>query len=317
MNNLPFKLEKRLNFETKNSLEQLWLNGYVNIGRLFSEVEINTIKKIFEPLLQNPKSYDDIKKYENFYHKPAFGDKDAIFLSNIFGRNNKIEKIFENFFSNKLVKNILEFTLGPGYKIWEVGIRRAHNKDNGLSIHTDGKGEFGISILLNDHFSYEGTTVLFPKSHRFNIIPKDDGIEKYLRPSILKHFTKPLVGNAGDVFLFFKQTWHGRIKSDKAILSDSIIMGIYPVGYEFKPFNIEKKTFEKLPIELKRLIRTDESLYPTKDGFFKVTGRTTKNRLIDYLYNEKFYIKTLWSSFKLLVPFLNLINKVRKFLRLY
>ena len=73
------------------------------------------------------------------------------------------------------------------------------------------------------------------------LVPKDDGIEKYLRPSVLKHFTKPVVGNAGDVFLFFKQTWHGRIKSDKAISSDSIIMGIYPVGYEFKPFNIEKK----------------------------------------------------------------------------
>ena len=32
-------------------------------------------------------------------------------------------------------------------------------------------------------------------------------------------------------------------------------MGIFPVGYEFHPFNIEKKTFKKLPNELRRLIK--------------------------------------------------------------
>ena len=234
---------------------------------MFTNNEIKTIKKIFDPLLQNPKSYDDIKKYKNKYLKPAFGDEDATFLSNILGRNDTVDKIFENFFTNSLIKNTLKLTLGSGYKIWEVGIRRAHNKDNGLSIHTDGKGEFGISILLNDHFSYEGTTVLFPRSHRFNIVPKNDGIEKYLRPSVLKHFTKPVVGNAGDVFLFFKQTWHGRIKSNRTILSDT--RAFFQLAM-VSSFHIEKKTFKKLPNELRRLIRTDQRLHPTKNGYFKL-----------------------------------------------
>ena len=45
-------------------------------------------------------------------------------------------------------------------------------------------------------------------------------------------------------------------------------MGIFPVGYEFHPFNIEKKTFKKLPNELRRLIRTDQRLHPTKKWIF-------------------------------------------------
>ena len=73
-----------------------------------------------------------------------------------------------------------------------------------------------------------------------------------------------------EIFLFFKQTWHGRIKSNRTILSDTILMGIFPVGYEFHPFNIEKKTFKKLPNELRRLVGTDQSLHPTKMAILKL-----------------------------------------------
>ena len=62
MNELPFKLEKQYSLVTKNIIEKLWSDGYVNIGKMFTNNEIKTIKKIFDPLLQNPKSYNDIKK---------------------------------------------------------------------------------------------------------------------------------------------------------------------------------------------------------------------------------------------------------------
>ena len=41
----------------------------------------------------------------------------------------------------------------------------------------------------------------------------------------MKYFTVPLVGNAGDAFIFFKNTWHGRITSKTNINSESIFIG--------------------------------------------------------------------------------------------
>lgn len=64
MNVLPFKLEKRYNLETKYILDYLWLNGHINIVRLFSDFEIKTIKKKFQI-----KSYgSSFKFFKGFFY---------------------------------------------------------------------------------------------------------------------------------------------------------------------------------------------------------------------------------------------------------
>ena len=84
-----------------------------------------------------------------------------------------------------------------------MGIRnQTCNSPRQRSIRTPRlSGEFGISILLKDQDSHSGTTSFVRGSHRFGVRASDAKAEFYLKPSILKHFSEPAKGQAGDVFL--------------------------------------------------------------------------------------------------------------------
>ena len=153
---------------------------------------------------------------------------------------------------------------------------------------------------------------MYPGSHRFSVTAKECGAEKYLRPSIMKFFTKPVNGKAGDVFLFFKKTWHGRIKSNKIVKSDSIIMGLYPVGYEYQPFDFINAKIKNVPTILSRMIRNDVDLIKTQNGYYQVKGIKEKYRLIDYIYKDRYQYLTFWNLFKKVKPILDFANSLRK-----
>lgn len=315
MKNLPNNLHKSI--QDKNSYEiicKLWNDGFVNVGNLISRNDLKTIKKKINNLLQNPEPLENrfVKYKESEYLIPAFGDQDADFLTNLIGRDKEIDIILSNFFKIKLIKNLLKTIIGDNYKLLDIAVRRSKDRDNGLGIHSDGIGEFGIAILLNDHDSYSNTTVLYPGSHRFSVTAKECGAETYLRPSIMKFFTQPINGNAGDVFLFFKKTWHGRIKSNKIVKSDSIIMGLYPVGYEYIPFDFVNAKIKNVPSSLLRMIRNDVGLKKTKNGYYQVKGVKEKHRLIDYIYKDSYQYLTVWNLFKKVKPILDFANSFRK-----
>ena len=130
-----------------------------------------------------------------------------------------------------------------------------------------------ISLLLNDHHDALGTTSIIPKSHRFSVGCRESGAEIYLKPSIMKYFTKPLIGSAGDLFLFFKHTWHGRIKGKSNQISDCILMGIFGSRYKYKPFKISSKMVRNVPKKLSELIRSDLGLKSVGEDYFEVTSK--------------------------------------------
>ena len=143
MRKLPFKLHKSI--QDKNSYQmiyKLWNDGFVNIGNILSRNDVKIIKKKINNLLKNPEPLENrfVKYKQSDYLIPAFGDKDADFLTNLIGRDKEIDIILSKFFKIKLIKNLLKIIIGDNYKIMDIAVRRSKDRDNGLGIHSDGIG---------------------------------------------------------------------------------------------------------------------------------------------------------------------------------
>ena len=310
----PISTKKNIDKYIKTLLHNLWTNGYVKIGNVITPNEAQLIKKRFDKVLSNPvSSKHRWTKYSAFeYFLPPFGDETSVMWSNIAGRDKDVDKILNKIFIHKVIKYLLKMTLGEHYKAWEISIRRSLKNDNGLSIHQDAYGEMGISVLLNDHFEKIGTTSVIPKSHRFSTSCRESGAETYIKPSIMKFFTEPLIGNAGDLFLFFKHTWHGRVKGTTNKNSDCLLMGLFGSGYKFKPFQLSSKKAKIIPEELSNLVCSDHGLKPLGDDLYEVKGKNSEKRLIDCVYNKNFQNSSRWDYLAKSKPLLDTTRSILK-----
>jgi putative 2OG-Fe(II) oxygenase len=290
----------------------MWEVGYSRVGRVLSPDEASLLKNILFGLMENYRPWSE--RWTNYgatqYFLPPFGDADQVMFSNIAGRDDRADLLLEKIMADRLVKESLTLILGGGYKAWELSARRANAVDKGLRLHEDGIGEFGISVLLNDQLDADGTTSLVPRSHRSRISCREAGVEDYLRPSFMRYFTYPVVGAAGDVFFFFKKTWHGRVQSRKAVSSDCLLFGLFPSGYRFKPFDIPLDDMLRLPSELRRLLRTDQGLVMESEGYCRVRGEIRHDRIIDLIYKNEHALKSIWSLGPYLKPPLDLVRSI-------
>lgn len=279
----------------------LWRDGFVNGGALLTPEEVDVVKQFSQLQMANARHWRD--RHSDFdaleYELPAFHDSDWRVLPNIAGKSQAIDIILEKALTNSTVRDVLRICIGTSYKAWAINIRDSTPNDKGLGIHQDAQGEFGISILLNDIKSPEGTTSFIRRSHRFDIDCKDSLAQKFLRPSILRHWSQPATGKAGDVFYFFKKTWHGRVKAKQASTSSAIFVSFFPVGYSYKPFKMPTWVANRLPKELNRLLNPAQGLQRNSDGSSSVIGEEKYKNLSDYLNDRNYSINTLWRYFKL------------------
>jgi putative 2OG-Fe(II) oxygenase len=318
----PYSLPSGVDPEVARVCSEMWEVGYSKVGRVLNQEEVGYLIDIFGNMMKDYRPWSErwTKYGATQYFLPPFGDADQVMFSNIAGRDSGADLLLEKIMTDKRVCESLSLILGEGYKAWELGARRSNAVDRGLRLHEDGIGEFGISVLLNDQFDASGTTSLVPRSHRSRVSCREAGAEDYLRPSFMRLFTDPVVGSAGDVFFFFKKTWHGRVQSSKAVSSDCLIFGLFPSGYRFKPFEIPLESMQRLPNELKRLLRTDEGLIMENDGYFRVEGDVRNNRVIDLIYKDEHMIDSIWTLGPYIKPsldrvrsvYVNLRNRCRK-----
>jgi putative 2OG-Fe(II) oxygenase len=306
----PYKLPVDIGDEVARVCSEMWDLGYSKIGKVLSVEEVDCLKNLLDPMMKGCRPWAD--RWTSFdssqYFLPPFGDNDQIMLSNIAGRDSRLDLILENIMTNKYVKESLAAILGEGYKAWELSARRSNAIDHGLRLHEDAIGEFGISVLLNDQFDAYGATSLVPKSHRSKVGCREAGVEDYLRPSFMKQFCRPVTGSAGDVFFFFKKTWHGRIQSTRPAYSDCLLFGLFPAGYRFKPFHIPLSDLQRLPDELKRLLRTDEGCSFESDNYCRVNGNIRSDRMIDLIYKKEYAINSIWDYGPCIKPSLDFIR---------
>ncbi len=287
--------------------EKLLEDGFVKITNVFSRSQLERIKSSIKNLM-----YLKIEPWENrhlypkdYYLLPTFSNDDWDVLSNILGRDPILDQELDRFFQNQLISSLLNKVIGSDYQIWELSVRTSNSTDKGLSLHQDAKGELGILILLDDQLSKSGTTALIKGSHRFPVGCRESGIEEFLSPKIMAPFITPATGVAGDVYVFFKKTWHGRVKKNKATLPTSaLIFGLFPSAYDFRRFNIPKDILECIPSF------TREHLYPSeKTSSFQKDS----NYLMDKIYDPHFHNQSFfWKTTPKLKYLLSTIKKIYK-----
>jgi ectoine hydroxylase-related dioxygenase (phytanoyl-CoA dioxygenase family) len=147
-------------------------------------------------------------------------------------------------------------------------------------------------MLLADQPGSIGTTVFVPGSHRLPVTCRESGAE-FIPPAYLSPITRPASGHAGDIFLFFKKTWHGRLAGVSPTPSDALILAVFPVGYEYVPFQPDGAVLQTLGPELARLLDPERQLQPAAGGRYVVTDSTGSSsyhgppRLIDHVYRRR------------------------------
>lgn len=203
-----------------NRWEKLKKDGFV---KLDSELLVNSdvrelevlAGKVFDNLDRNHPDYLCTNGgAEGILRFPQHSEK-ALFL---------INKILADY----SVKSLLKNALGDNYKIWQINLRRASPKDQGLYLHQDAPGELGMCVMLSDNMSGDGSTIFLPGSHLW---PKRmDEYQLVIPPFLVRLFKfalKTLRGGSGDVAIFFNRTWHGRTANNSEQVKYVILISFF------------------------------------------------------------------------------------------
>ncbi len=291
----------------KTLLEKLLEDGFVKIPNVFSQHQLARIKDSITKLMSaKVESWENRHLYPaDHYLLPTFSNNDWNVLSNILGRDPILDQELDCFFQNQIISDILNKVIGSDYQIWELSARTSNPNDKGLSLHQDARGELGISILLDDQLSKSGTTALIKGSHRFPVGCRESGIEEYLSPKIMSPFITPATGIAGDVYIFFKKTWHGRIRKKKTTPpTTALIFGLFPTSCDFKRFNIPEDVLACIPSFTRTHLSGAES-----------TRLSQKNSsyLMDKIYDSQFHNQSyFWQTTPAIKNLLHRIKNIYK-----
>jgi putative 2OG-Fe(II) oxygenase len=281
---LPF--ESQLPRQQLEYLEQLWADGFVRIRGLLAPGEIAALQAECSRMMRDQPRvpWSEKSLHGQNYRVPVYVDADWSVLSNIAGLSPQADAILERLFTHIELVPVLRAILGTGYKICQIGIRRSAGRDGGLRMHQDASGEFSIGLLLNDVGDEGGTTAFLPGTHRFPLRSAEAGMP-YIHPRHLRRWAKPASGLAGDVFLFFNKTWHGRLPTDCGTPHDAILLNMFGPGYEYMPFEAPREVLAALPAELRRLLDPAAGLERLESGRCRVLGSEARSdRLVDAAY---------------------------------
>lgn len=248
-------------------IDELKQQGFFNLGSsLLSQIEIKELctlsKKIIESI---PPSNPD-------YMSAQSGAGGVMRLPQ---HHPRVAELLDRVITNREIKLVLEALLGPGYKIWQVNMRRSSVGDRGLYLHQDAPGEVGLCVLLSDNLNGSGATVFLPGSHLVSRRMKDlrVAIPPFLLTLLRSLFT-PLIGKAGDVSLFFNRTWHGRFSNRSTKFYDVIFFSFFPAGHYLGYEGYGEWSAEFLlaiqETELGRLINPHIGTERQSDGRYKI-----------------------------------------------
>ena len=270
--------------------------GFAKLDADFTPDDLQTLESEAKRLLELNKLAEENKgDAHKSFRQPTFCSRDWSTLTNPIGLSKKFDECVERFLAQPAIQQQLEATLGKSYKLWELTIRQSEIQDEGLDFHLDHRGEVGLSIFLSDQNNIGGTTAVIPRSQNWHFVPYDIGIAGGIPLKTLAKLTKlpfvsriihPILGKKGDVFLFAKKGWHGRLPNDSGKKGLALMIGFFPAGYSFKPWNVPEEIHQGLGPTLKRLTDTkvgyDFSLsqtIPTVAG-----GLNERSHIIDSFY---------------------------------
>ena len=286
--------------------DRLKNDGYVKISNLFDKNDSILLKEKVQKLIQNhdKTTWKSAEEMDFEYRVPTVETNDWAILTNFLGLDKSIDNIIEKFFSNTKLKDILESCIGTDYKLWSGSIRLAKSRDNGLGFHTDSPGEMGISVLLTDQNDSDGTTSFIKGSHKWPLSSKESGISSIPR-RFFQPISVPAKGKIGDVYVFFKKTYHGRLPHQNNKQGLCLLFAPIASGYKFPRYKIKSSTLDLLGPELNNLLNDKNIIkIPKKDNNkvnneYMVIKNNDERYFIDELYAIKVNLISFWQLFKL------------------
>ena len=184
-------------------------------------------------------------------------DTNHAILNNILGVAPELDRLLEQLLADPLVERTLSGVLGSGYKLGDVRLRRAKPGGSGLRMHQDDTGETSVVILVNDSPTSDGCTAFWPGTHRCPF--KMDRMIPTCYPTMLRWATRGTVGRAGDTYIFFNRTWHGRFANAATTPVDAILMSFFPANAVHASPRISPAALENLGLRLRGLLETSSS----------------------------------------------------------
>lgn len=193
---------------TKEEIARLDEEGYVCLGQLLTQTEVESVNRRISELLDSEGSEAGSELADSKYirHPKEHG---ADRLADLVNKG----EVFDIFYTHNRVLAAIEAVLGKHFKLSSLNYRAAKPGKGLQKLHVDyknsGAGEhFKVcnSIWLLDEFTeFNGATRIVPGTHKSNRLPEeemDDPAQAHPNEIIIK-------APAGTVFIFNSHVWHG------------------------------------------------------------------------------------------------------------
>ena len=191
--------------EEKKFLEE---NGYVNLGVLLSDSELELVNARMEALkeIEGENAGQELVASKYIRHPKEEG---ADRLADLVNKG----EVFDVFYTHPKVLAGVASVLGAAFKLSSLNYRAAKPGMGHQKLHVDWgnsvvNNNYKVcnSIWLLDEFTQEnGSTRIVPKSHKFNLLP-----DQALEDPFAEHPDEiRITGPAGSVFIFNSHVWHG------------------------------------------------------------------------------------------------------------
>lgn len=203
-----YQLGVRDNTLTQTEKDFLGQNGYLNLGKLLSDFEVEKINEKIHSLLhdEGDKAGSELLDSPYIRHpKEAGADR----LADLVNKGD----VFDIFYTHPKVLAGIAHVLGQSIKLSSLNYRAAKPGMGLQKLHVDwheavAPGQYTVcnSIWLLDDFSKQnGATRIVPGSHLSGILPQD-----VLADPEASHQDEVIIeAPAGSVFIFNSHTWHG------------------------------------------------------------------------------------------------------------
>ena len=193
---------------TKQEIEFLDTNGYLNLGQLLTPAQVKQVNDRLAELMQSEGENAGAELAESKYIRHP-KEEGADRLADLVNKG----PVFDVFYTHPRVLAGIEAVLGKEYKLSSLNYRAAKPSKGHQKLHVDWKnaavdGTYKVcnSIWLLDDFTAEnGSTRIVPKTHKLSILPDEameDANEKH--PDEIR-----IIAPAGSVFIFNSHVWHG------------------------------------------------------------------------------------------------------------
>jgi len=195
---------------TLSQQERVFLaeNGYLNLGKLLSDEQLESVRATIDRLLKLEGESAGAELMDSPYIKhPKEAGADR--LADLVNK----DPIFDQFYTHPRVLAAVEAVVGAELKLSSLNYRAAKAGDGLQKLHVDWHetvqaGDFKVcnSIWLLDDFSAEnGATRMVPKTHLSGILPQDAMADPFASHPDEIILDAP----AGTVVIFNSHTWHG------------------------------------------------------------------------------------------------------------